>query len=111
VQISIFKKEVDGILRFSIAYSPAYPDIKFINIVDPGVSKGEALKFLASYYGINREEVIAIGDGLNDIPLFEAAGTTIAMGNAFDELKKIADYITLDVESGGVAWAIEKFVL
>jgi Cof subfamily protein (haloacid dehalogenase superfamily) len=111
VQISIFRKEFDGILRFSIAHSPAYPNIKFINIVDPGVSKGEALKFLASYYGVKREEVIAIGDGLNDIPLFEAAGTTVAMGNAFDELKKIADYITLDVESGGVAWAIEKFVL
>jgi Cof subfamily protein (haloacid dehalogenase superfamily) len=110
-QVSMFRKEFDGILRFSIAHSPAHPDIEFINIIDPGVSKGEALKFLALHYGIGREEVIAIGDGLNDIPLFEAAGTTVAMGNAFDELKKIADYITLDVESGGVAQAVEKFVL
>jgi len=110
-EVVMFKKEFDGNLRFSSAHSPAHPDIEFINIVDPEVSKGEALKFLMGHFGIKKEETIAIGDGFNDIPLFQVAGTTVAMGNAFDELKKMANYITVDVENGGVANAVEKFLL
>ena len=110
-EVLMFKREFGDSLRFSLAHSPAHPDIEFINIVDPGVSKGEALKFLTGHFGIKREETIAIGDGYNDIPLFEAAGTRVAMGNAFDELKKLADYITADVGSGGVARAVEKYLL
>jgi len=107
----LFQSEFNGRLRFSIARSPAYPEIDFINIVDPGVSKGEALKTLASFLSIPISEVIAIGDGLNDIPLLEAAGLAVAMGNAFPEVKKVADYITLDVDHCGVAAAIKKFVV
>ncbi|HAS04797.1 MAG TPA: Cof-type HAD-IIB family hydrolase, partial [Dehalococcoidia bacterium] len=103
--------EFDGVLRFSPAHSPAHPDIEFLNIVDPGVSKGEALRFLIEYSGLKKDEVLAIGDGLNDLPLFEAAGTKIAMENAFDELKALADDITYDVENGGVAAAIGKYLL
>jgi hydroxymethylpyrimidine pyrophosphatase-like HAD family hydrolase len=82
-----------------------------MNIVDPGVSKGAALRFLSEFYGWKKDEVLAIGDGLNDIPLFEAAGTRVAMGNAYDVLKTMADDITLDVENGGVAAAIAKYLL
>jgi Cof subfamily protein (haloacid dehalogenase superfamily) len=110
-QILMFKQEFDGILRFSPAHSPAHPNIEFMNIVDPGVSKGAALKYLTEYRGLKKKEVLAIGDGLNDIPLFEAAGTKVAMGNAYDVLKALADDITLDVGSGGVAAAIEKYLL
>ncbi len=110
-QALMFKKEFDGVLRFSPAHSPAHPNIEFLNIVDPGVSKGEALRFLIEYSGIKKDEVLAIGDGLNDLPLFEAAGTKIAMENAFAELKALADDITLSVENGGVAAAIEKYLL
>ncbi len=106
-----FKKEFDGSLRFSIARAPAYPGIDFVNIIDPGVSKGEALKALTSFLDIPISEVIAIGDGLNDISLLEVAGTAVAMGNAFPEVKKVADYITLDVENSGVAVVVERFVL
>ena len=106
-----FQKEFDGSLRFSIARAPAYPGIDFVNIIDPGVSKGEALKALASFVDIPMSEVIAIGDGLNDISLLEVAGTAVAMGNAFPEVKKVADHITLDVEDSGVAVAVERFVL
>ncbi|MDD4873605.1 MAG: Cof-type HAD-IIB family hydrolase [Dehalococcoidales bacterium] len=109
-EIMMFKKEFDGSLRFSLAHSPAYPNIEFMNIVDPEVSKGEALKFMMAYYGVEKDEVIAIGDGHNDIPLLEVAGTKVAMGNAFDELKKVADYITIDVDNSGVAAAIDRFL-
>ncbi|MDD4923646.1 MAG: Cof-type HAD-IIB family hydrolase [Dehalococcoidales bacterium] len=110
-QVLMFKKEFDGTLRFSPAHSPAHPDIEFMNIVAPGVSKGAALRFLIEYSGLNKDEVLAIGDGLNDVPLFEAAGTRVAMGNAYNELKILADDITLDVENGGVAAAIGKYLL
>jgi Cof subfamily protein (haloacid dehalogenase superfamily) len=107
----LFQDNFNGRLRFSIARSPAFPDIDFVNIINRRVSKGEALKALASFLGISTEEVIAIGDGLNDIPLLEAAGLAVAMGNAFPEVKKVADYITLDVEHSGVAAVVEKFLV
>ncbi len=106
-----FKKEFDGSLNFSIARSPAYPGIDFVNIISPGVSKGEALKALVSFLDIPMNEVIAIGDGLNDISLLEVAGTAVAMGNAFPEVKAVADHITLDVEDSGVAAVVERLVL
>ncbi len=107
----IFQNEFNHSLRFSIARSPAFPEIDFINIIDPAVSKGEALKALASFLGVSINEVIAIGDGLNDISLLEAAGLAVAMGNAFPEVKKVADFITLDVDHSGVAAAVERFLL
>jgi Cof subfamily protein (haloacid dehalogenase superfamily) len=110
-QVLMFKKEFGDALRFSPAHSPAHPDIEFMNIVDPGVSKGAALRFFIEHSGLDKNEVLAIGDGLNDLPLFEAAGTKVAMGNAYNELKLLADDITLDVENGGVAAAIEKYLL
>lgn len=106
-----FQLEFNNSLHFSWAKTPAYPDIDFINIVDPGVSKGNALEVLVSYLGISLDEVIAIGDGTNDIPLFSHAGMSIAMQNAPDEVKAAADYITADIDHSGVAAAINKFLL
>jgi hypothetical protein len=56
-------------------------------------------------------EIMAIGDEANDISLLSSAGLAIAMDNAPDEVKAVADYITLDVDHSGVAAAIEKFLL
>lgn len=106
-----FQKEFSGSLRFSIARSPAYPGIDFINIIDPGVSKGKALMALASFMGVEIGEVIAIGDGLNDISLLETAGLAVAMGNAFPKVKKVADFVTLDIDHHGLAAAISRFLV
>lgn len=106
-----FRHHFANRLEFREVKSPAYPDATFINILAPGVSKGKALEALAMHLSIPLDEVVAIGDWKNDIPLLSAAGLGIAMGNAHDELKRIADYITLDVEEHGLAAAIKKFIL
>jgi len=106
-----FYTHFDGKLRFSWAKTPAYPDIDFINVIALEVSKGKALEALASYLGIPLGEVMAVGDGTNDIPLLTSAGLAVAMGDAPDEVKAVADYITLDVDHNGLAAAIEKFLV
>lgn len=106
-----FQLQFSDSLRFSWASTPAYPDVHFINVVDPGVSKGKALEALSSYLGVPLSEVMVIGDGTNDLPIFSLAGRAIAMGNAPDEVKGVADYVTLDVDQNGLAVAIEKFLL
>ena len=98
-------------LHFSWTRTPAYPDIDFINIVAYDVSKGKALKALASFLDIDLTAVMAIGDGVNDLSLLSTAGFAVAMENAPDELKAVADHITLDVDHNGVAAAVEKFLL
>jgi len=110
-QARSFYLQFNASLRFSWARTPAYPGVDFINVLDPEVSKGTALVALASHLGISLSEVIAIGDGTNDIPLLSCAGLAIAMDNAPDEVKEVADYITLDVDHSGLAAAIERFLL
>lgn len=81
-----------------------------IEIMNKGVSKGNAVKHLAESMGISREEIICFGDNENDISMLTYAGMGVAMGNAEDGVKKWADYITLGNDEDGVARAIEKFV-
>jgi len=82
-----------------------------LEVMNKGVTKGNAVRILAQIYGINREEIIAIGDNENDISMIEYAGLGIAMGNAEELLKRAADHITGDYQEDGVAEAIEKFIL
>ncbi len=106
-----FYQRFKSSLSFSRTKTPAYPDVDFINVVALAVSKGKALEALVSHLGIPMNEVMAIGDGDNDVSLLSTAGLAVAMGNAPDELKAIADYVTLDVDHGGAAAAIKKFLL
>jgi len=98
-------------LNFSWTATPAYPNVDFVNIVARGVSKGRALEALASYLAVPLAEVMAIGDERNDVSLLATAGLAVAMDNAVAEVKAVADYVTLDVDRGGVAAAIKKFLL
>jgi len=106
-----FCLQFEGSLHFSWARTPAYPDVDFINVLAPGVSKGKALEALISHLGLATSEVMAIGDGTNDISLLSTIGLAVAMDNALDEVKAVANYITLDVDHSGVAAAINKFLL
>jgi 5-amino-6-(5-phospho-D-ribitylamino)uracil phosphatase len=108
---SAFSAEFKDELFFSWARTPAYPCTNFINITAAGVSKGAALEALTYHLGLKLEEVMAIGDGNNDLTLLSKAGFSVAMQNAPDELKSVADYITAGVEQSGVAQAIRKFLI
>jgi 5-amino-6-(5-phospho-D-ribitylamino)uracil phosphatase len=106
-----FRREFQDILHLSLTKTPAYPDIDFYNVLSPGVSKKTALEALLKHLDISADQVMSIGDGLNDVPIITAAGLGVAMGNAIPEVKAVARYITDDVDHDGVAKAINKFVL
>lgn len=76
-----------------------------------GVNKGTGLVNLGRLLGIRREEIMAFGDGDNDTVMLQEVGFGVAMGNAEEQVKRVADYITLTNDEEGVAEAIEKFVL
>lgn len=75
------------------------------------VNKGKALIELGKLLGIRREEIMACGDGANDIFMMQEAGFGVAMGNAIDEVKEAADCVTCSNDENGVAKAIEEYVL
>ncbi len=83
----------------------------FLEFTEKGVTKGTSLSILIDRLGIKREEVIAMGDSYNDAAMIEFAGLGIAMGNAPDDIKQIADYVTDTNNNDGVAKAVEKFIL
>ena len=82
-----------------------------LEIMSEGSHKGKALEYLANLLGIDRESIIAFGDNYNDLQMLEFAGTGVAMGNAEEEVKNIANYITSINEDSGVAKAIKSLVL
>lgn len=83
----------------------------FLEFVDKNASKGIALNKLRIYYGIKQEEIVAIGDGFNDISMLEYAGLGVAMDNAPTAVKEKADYITLSNDEDGVSHVIEKYII
>lgn len=81
-----------------------------LEIMPPDTSKGIALQFLAEHLGFDMQSVMAIGDNFNDIDMISAAGYGVAMENAIDELKEVADDVTLSCDDDGVAVAIERIL-
>lgn len=73
--------------------------------------KGKAVLFLADYLGINREEIMVIGDSENDRSMLAVAGHSVVMGNAPESIKQEASFITLDNNQDGVARAIRRIAL
>lgn len=82
-----------------------------IEINAAGVNKGKGLLELGEILGISREEIMAFGDGDNDIAMLREVGFGVAMQNADEEVKAVADYVTGSNDEDGVAKAIARFVL
>jgi HAD superfamily hydrolase (TIGR01484 family) len=81
-----------------------------IEVNPRGVTKAAGLQVVADYLGIQPEQVVAMGDSLNDIPMLRWAGLGIAMGNAQPPVKSAADWVTRSCDEDGVAYAIEKLL-
>lgn len=88
-----------------------YPDKYGINITGGEATKLHGIEIVMKEYNLKREEIIGVGDGYNDFPLLMASGLKVAMGNAIEELKEIADYVAPSVTDDGVADVVEKFIL
>ncbi|MDV3426167.1 MAG: Cof-type HAD-IIB family hydrolase [Bacillota bacterium] len=82
-----------------------------LEVIKKNSNKGEGVRILSQNLGIKRNEIICIGDSGNDKHMIKYAGLGVAMGNAFNEIKEAADYITLSNEEDGVAHVIDKFIL
>jgi hypothetical protein len=82
-----------------------------MDILRKGINKGIALEKLADYYHVSLDEVIAVGDNHNDIDMIKYAGMGIAMGNAENEVKDVAQYITSTNTDGGIVKVIGEYIL
>lgn len=106
-----FREHFKGRLRFTVAASPVVPDVDFVNVVSSRASKGEALRRLAAHWRLGLESIAGIGDGDNDLPMLQAVGLPIAMGNATEAVKAAARHVTETVDQDGVASAIRRWIL
>ncbi len=91
---------------FEVFNHPTYSEIGL-----HGYSKATGMEFLRERFGIDKEHVIAMGDSDNDTLMLKNAGIAVVMGNGHPDVKKIADFISIDCADGGVGYAIEKLVL
>jgi len=83
---------------------------RFLDVTAPGADKGSSVRFLIEHLGFDRLEVAAIGDGHNDISMFNETGFAIAMGNALDEVKLAAHLVAPPNSEAGAAWAIRTLI-
>ncbi len=102
---------VDLTARFGTVLQVVQSFPRYVELTHREVSKGRAVEWLARRWEIPREEVIAIGDQGNDCSMIEWAGLGVAMGNAAEGVKAIANHIAPSAEEDGVATVIDRFVL
>ena len=93
--------------RFSVCRSMPF----FLEVMPFGINKAASLGRLLGKIGLTPEEMIACGDGFNDIEMIKFAGLGVAMGNAVEEVKAVADYVTKTNDDDGIVDVIEKFIL
>ncbi len=108
-QAEVYAQRLRSTLGARAYVTRSYPE--FVEILNPTVDKGDALRFVATRLGIDTSDVLAVGDSWNDGPLLEAAGVGIAMGDAPQELRNAAHAVVADVANDGVAEAIERYAL
>ncbi|WP_318504959.1 Cof-type HAD-IIB family hydrolase [Bacillus sp. T3] len=113
LQVMIFMEEKDENL-----YNGLYPDFKLVrwhpysvDVMPLGGSKAEGIQQLVKRLGFKMEDVYAFGDGLNDLEMLETVGTGVAMGNAVNELKEKAKFITKDVAEDGIWHGLKELEL
>lgn len=102
---------LDLIKKYGEELNIFYSKPSYVEVLNKEANKGLAVKTLADKLGIKKEEIIAIGDGFNDVSMIEYAGLGVAVQNSPDGVKEIADYITKATNNEDATWEVyEKFV-
>jgi Cof subfamily protein (haloacid dehalogenase superfamily) len=102
---------VSEIQALPFAVNSVFSEPTYLEILPPGVSKGEALRVVAGRLGVAREEIVAVGDNLNDLAMVEYAGLGVAMANAPEALRARADYVAPSNDEHGLGEVIDRFIL
>jgi Cof subfamily protein (haloacid dehalogenase superfamily) len=84
-------------------------NVNFVEMMNPNVNKANGLQKLAEKIGVDMADVLAIGDGENDVEMVKLAGVGVAMGNGAEKIKSAANYIAPTNDENGVTWAVERF--
>ena len=79
-----------------------------MEVMDGKVKKSEGVRFLCSYFGVGMDEVIALGDGCNDMDMLQAVHNSYAMANACEEVKRSAAHVTLDNDRQGLLAVLKE---
>ncbi|HVU84624.1 MAG TPA: Cof-type HAD-IIB family hydrolase, partial [Puia sp.] len=105
--INEIQRHLKSVYNGTLNIYPSKPT--YLEVMDPRGSKSNAVSWLIGRMNIDRSEVIAMGDNYNDREMIEFAGMGVAMGNAPDEIKAVADFVTDTNNNDGVRKALEKF--
>ncbi|MCH4886469.1 HAD family phosphatase [Acidaminobacter sp. JC074] len=103
-----YQEKIKDLVHKSITYCTSKSHL--LEFFDSRVSKAKALEFLGRNFEIKREEMMAIGDGNNDIDMIDYVGMGVAMANATDKVKSVANYITSSNDEDGILNAVNKFI-
>ncbi|MDO4487675.1 MAG: Cof-type HAD-IIB family hydrolase [Eubacteriales bacterium] len=115
ILMSVDPEIIDGIKAEIAAFLPEDLTVTqtapfYLEVIPKTINKGAGLREICRILGIGIENTISFGDSENDIPMILAAGTGVAMGNASDEVKSKADFVTLSNNEDGIAFALKKFM-
>ena len=97
--------------RFGDAVYATKSHPNFAEVINPQVNKGVALAAVAAHLGVAQAETMAVGDGMNDLPMLQWAGLGVAMGQAYPQVRAAADVVTASLADDGLAQAIERYIL
>ena len=106
-KISLLEQQFPHLI-FARAYLAAYPDWQFASVISGAATKRRAFDFLLQHHQVQPHQVIAFGDAESDMDFLQMAGIGVAMGNANDNVKAVANWVTKTADEAGVAYALEQ---
>lgn len=104
-----FAREMDRRFDGAVYLTKSWPT--FLEFMHPEATKGLGLRALLEHLGLDKSQVLVVGDSYNDLEMFKYAGFAVAMENAADEVKQAAHYVTKSNRENGVAEVLKKFII
>ena len=108
-QLSAVQEKIAAFLPETLTVVQTAPF--YLEVIPKTINKGQGIRDICAVLGIGTHQVIACGDAANDIPMLQAAGVGIAMGNAAENVKAAADMVTLSNNDDGIAAALNKLLI